>query len=391
MKAYRFITVLTCLGLVASCAHGPSFARIDGRVLDRDGHPLAGASIDLYTELERMREHTFRPTPATVQARTDSLGRFSLNCPKGPYVMYVAARYAGVVGMRHPQIVVSRDIRNLTLRFEGTKLSGHVHGANGREVQEVIARAIGIGPQGRLSGPEAMYSGASPYRLLIPPGSYRLVVAGQDDPTFATLDTLVMVSSQDDSLNVVAIGYAVTVRVTTNGGIPPSNFDVHWLNATGESYGRSRTDSLGRATMRVRPGRYPIVITPPHEVMAPWYLEATVQSDTVLIYALAPVRWRGTVRSRSTKTPLGAYFLLYQPSGQWWTRGRVQCDSMGRFEALVRPGLTYQAHGYMRGYKERRFALALEADSTCDIFLDSEPPEPAASGVPVPPTGIEGW
>lgn len=324
-----------------------------------------------------------------VRARADSLGRFSLSFPKGFYRMEAGAK--GVPRMRWKQIEVSRDLRNQVLRFDGSYLTGRVMGKDGNELRHVFARATGVGPRGTLTSPDAEYSGQSPYRLLLPRGRYRLVVDGQDgDRGLAPLDTLITASDRDDSLNVVAVGGAVSIRLMTSKDIPRSNADVRWFSSLGESYRVSFTDGQGLAVTYVRPGRYSIVIKPRYESMTPWYFETTLRRDTVLTFELSPVRWNGTARSSTTRAPITAEFSLNQPDGKWWTSEHIQCDSTGKFEALLQPGAMYEVGAYRDGYENNTFTTTLMADSTFDVYLNPRQPVRTPAGSELPANGSPG-
>jgi hypothetical protein len=399
MKIRYFIPILACYGLVVSCAHRPDgtppMARVEGRVLDRDGAPMVGASIILSPDHSRSPLNA--PQSAwwrvDVRARTDSMGIFSVRCPKSHYRMDVDADGRGVPWMRR-HIEVSQDIRNLDLRFDGTYLTGRVVGRDGKEPEYIHASAMRVDSRGG-SGAIARYAGRSPYRLLVPPGNYHLIVGGQDyhDSTLAPLDTLVTVPDHDDSLNVVVAGNNVSVRLTTTRGLPRSGMSINFLSPAGnpyETYNYGWTDSAGQAVMHVRSGLYSVLVRSPHEDMVPWCLVATVRSDTVLAFELAPIRWTGAVRSSTTRMPINAEIYLYQPNHPGAT-GRVRCDSTGKFVALIRPGATYDGCGSMTGYEMTRFPLTLLADSTFDLYLEPKSPTPAPpAGPSIPGRGSSG-
>jgi len=386
MKTFWFLSTVTCCCLVVSCAHSPAgsipMARFEGRALDRDGDPLPEAWVSLTTDPLRARRPRGASQRVEVHAWTDSLGRFSVALPKGFYRMEVGGR-----GVPPKQIELSRDLQQ-DIRFEGTNLSGRVVGRDGNELSRVYARAKGVDPvvKGQRQA-DAEYSGPSPYRLLIPSGRYHLVV-NTDDRTIAPFDTVVTVSGHFDSLHVAAVGHAVSFHVITSRGVPRSNVQVLLFDSVGDTYQQSYTDDRGVAFTYVRRGRYSIVLRSPSKSMTPWCFEGALGGDSVVTCEVTPVRWTGTVRSTTTRAPLQAALDLSRPQGTWWAAGRIQCDSTGKFEALMQPGVNYDVAVYRNddGYGNNLFPLTLTADSTFDVYLKPysrpTPNPPAAPSTP---------
>jgi hypothetical protein len=65
--------------------------------------------------------------------------------------------------------------------------------------------------------------------------------------------------------------------------------------------------------------------------------------------------------------------------------GRARSDSAGRIEALMRPGIKYEATSWCLTCYLNRFSLELHADTTFDLYLEPgvrPPVKPAAPARP---------
>jgi hypothetical protein len=194
---------------------------------------------------------------------------------------------------------------------------------------------------------------------------------------------MVTISGHDDSLNVTLASNMISLRISTGRTIDCAGIGLTLRNSLGNQYVMSSTDPQGNAIVYVRPGLYSIELNP-RSSMVPWSLTASIQSDTVLTDEVTPVRWAGMSLSSTTRSPISAEIYIRERGGSTRT-GQVLSDSTGRFEALIRPGSAYEVTGSKYGYKNTKFYLTLDADSTFDLYLDPVPPTPAPPAAPDTP------
>jgi len=370
---------LACL-LVVSCAHKPEstsqLTHLEGELLDREGNPVGGAWL-LLSKYDRL--FAWPSHEKLAEAKTDSLGRFSLDYTPGEYTLEITPFSSkGLPSMMIRPFRLSSSLPHATLRLGGSYLTGRVVIPEGKE-----PRLVSVTAYGESSVVAAHYLGHPPYRLLLPTGSYHLVV---HDYTygFPQLDTTFTVLDHDDSLNVILSGRVIGLHLNTKEDRPLSGAGVRLLTSAGDGYKAAGTDSLGNAGILVRPGRYTFEINPlwgdTRRFQIPWTFAAAIERDTLIAYKLEPVRWSGVVRSVKTKDPVPMAEVQFRESGTSGI-GRARPDSAGRIEALMRPGIKYEATSWCLTCYLNRFSLKLDADTTFDLYLEPgvrPPPKPAA-------------
>ena len=380
MRAVAAFLLLACAMGAASCADMPLAPRavvhVEGQVLDRDGASVPNVAIR-FTPLEPLPESSKKPPPPWVNppVRTDSQGVFRVDLAEGDYKaeLYPPSNQ-GLPYLSVKPLTISPASSKPVIRFTGSYLYGHVTGPDGNELTYVNAQAYNV-----YSGNNAYYAGPSPFRLLLPPATYRLSVSSGYAIGLPTLDTTVVVSNQDDSLAVALTGNLVSVHVTTNQSTPLPGSFVQAQVAGSYNYVTATTDLNGDARMYMRTGGYTIMVDPRIPGMISWGFLAVIQGDASLSYDLTPVRWSGTVRSRVDQSPIPFADISMREISGTDASGYLTSNFNGTFEALVRPGTPYEVAGFARGFSSFPTFVSLSADSSFDLYLD---PEPTATARP---------
>lgn len=366
-----------CL-LVVSCAHKPEstsqLAHLEGQLLDREGNPVGRASL-LLSKYDPLFAWPFDEKFA--EAKTDSLGRFSLDYKPGEYTLEIMPfSTKGLPSTMIRPFKLSSGPSHKTLRLGGSYLTGRVVLPDGKE-----RRSVSVAAYGESSVVVANYTGHPPYRLLLPTGSYRLVIH-DEAYRFPHLDTTLTVPDHDDSLVVILSGRAIGFHLSTKEDQPLSSASILIRTSAGGGYKSTETDSLGNAWALVRPGRYTFEVNPrwgnTRMFQIPWTFAAAIERDTLIAYKLEPVRWSGVARSVKTKDPVPMAEVQFREPGRSGI-GHARSDSAGRIEALMRPGIKYEAASWCLTCYLERFSLALDADTTFDLYLEPgvrPPPKP---------------
>ena len=350
---------------------------VDGQVLDRDGAPIVNAGVTLLP-LDPLPENRppFGHGFPILTTRTDSKGHFRVDLTEASYLVDVEPLdYQGYPNLRVKQLVISRDSPNPILRYEGVYLRGRVFATTGEELALINVIAASSSPATSVS-----YEGASPFRLLLPAGEQcYLRVDGTYSSGLPTLDTTIVMSDHDDSLQIFLDGHYVHVHVTTNQITPLPGINIYPRSlATISSLRSSITDLNGDASLYLRNGDYQLSMYTGVSGMAPWSFITTVQGDQSLAYDLTPVRLTGTVRSSADQSPIpeagigvsesGSLPQDYQPQSYF-----EATDAEGTFLLLVRPGMTYRLNAFANGFGTSSVDLSLGTDSTVDFVLNPYP------------------
>nr|HEX4312871.1 carboxypeptidase-like regulatory domain-containing protein [Kofleriaceae bacterium] len=116
---------------------------VEGRVVDRSGHPIADAMV-------RARGGGVRPALATDLAQSDSAGRFTLKLPPGHFAL--EATHPQLAGMQtgvELEVSSGDTVQTQVTLTAGCVISGHVVTADGQPANDgAIERRVGDGEHG---------------------------------------------------------------------------------------------------------------------------------------------------------------------------------------------------------------------------------------------------
>ncbi len=345
----RLIVLAVCLFAVV-----PAHAAITGIVMTSDGHPIAGAKIETFSQevLDAARARQLGPTPERTpltSAQSDTRGRFTVESPKDA-VVQLRVTAAGYAPTANP-IERDEDVGALVLTRADMK-SGRII-ANGKPVAGAKVVWSGAGEVLATTDAEGRYSVPDPAKWA---GSVTVI-----HPDFAILDDLVSRgpgppnTSADRTLTA---GTPLTGTVVAEDGKTP----VAGAVVTIEGWPVATSAENGTFSIAHAPAKWQMVFARSGTLIGARARAGNPASVVVKLGKSATLT--GTVRDMKTQAPIaGATLRLrtpmrFDPSES----SRAFSDAKGNFAVTgVAPG-SYQISLMRPGYAFTQVSVSLTAN-----------------------------
>jgi protocatechuate 3,4-dioxygenase beta subunit len=353
---------------------------IDGRVLQADGSPLGGASVQIVPHKKRS---TRLGAHDAVTGSRDDGGWTLVGIPPGDYMLSASA--AGFLPARvEIHVEASSDLHEQVLQLEagGQGLSGEVSDLTGGKVASAIVHVIPMSTSGldRQGTASAQTNAVGHYELNLRPGRYlvqalhvdyvpkaQLIEVGSASQTLdfglapgAVVEGVVRHLDSDEVMPGAVISYA-TERL--------SRFDF-FANSVGggsvhaDEQGHFRISGLNSGSLQLSARADNAATTEPTRVA----LGIAEQRTDVELYLSGAYRLAGKVIDDATKEPIAGIEVSASSDGQE-VSARAPSDEEGRFEIA---GLTrgkYRLSGDGGDYLPKLFGQQVEVSGDVEDAL----------------------
>ena len=367
------LTVLTTIAAasVLSCADFPTkpleTVSWGGRVLDRDGAPMAGVFVSIGWTRQGQTSH---------YVVADSQGTFEVALVEGPYRVTLYPPLGSEYPSRYLGILeIHQGTTPLEYRYVGTRVSGTVTGPGGAAIERAYVVAYTV-LDGDFLPVDASTNAAGGYSFVVPPADYRFEV-GAGTSGVVTRSLLATVSATDTTIDFDLGGHEIRYLATLNGSLPLSVAQVEAETAGLRALGMTGPD--GRAKLYLPDGTYTVLVRPgvPSGYMG-WaeQFQQTVSGSADIPVDLVRTRWDVTVRWSATGSPIPYAYILALNLDAGGS-GSVTADNFGRATFLIPPD-TYELRVYPTSSTSSpwKTTIAAGADSAFDLLVPP-PPTPA--------------
>lgn len=323
----------------------PPAGAIEGRVLDADGAPRAGAIV-LASVADFSRQ---RPALSYAAAGVDAEGRYALEgLPAGTLAVLLFPH-------GEPAADSTPDMRLVGVRAGARRTLDFLARREGARLVGRLLDAAGAPLAGRALWIEAPKSGGRPSNLVstttdgngafafddLRPGSLDVFVAGLRPTELSLLERLSLEPGQTLERELRAESESVAGRVLSRSeGAPQSGALVVLLHGPERSFaGKSMSDADGRFVVpHVRPGLYELRVLPARGAVGELSLRDLAVASGVGVQGLELLLPPGggialDVRDDQGRALSGAALRLISPQGEErWCEEPLESDAHGRVE-----------------------------------------------------------
>jgi protocatechuate 3,4-dioxygenase beta subunit/subtilase family serine protease len=372
------VTVVDRERIAGIDAQLPEPGRIAGRVVDRHGYPLSGASVQVY-------QSSYANPLVTATTGTDGSyltepalsGNYRVRFSKAGYATEwrsdaVDRAVGAIVEVTYGQTTGGIDAELLL----GGAVSGSVTDAGGNGIAGASVDAYAVPGGYRVTGASTSANGYYAIRNLLP-GDYRIKFSRSgfleeyyDDTPSAQVATTIHVANESETPGIdaqlVSKG-AIAGRVTDANGNPVTNVRVYGYptTETGRSAG-AYTDGNGEyRLLSMEAGTYQVQFDAGGTAyLGEWYDDKPVQlgSDTVIVVDGVITQGidaqlarggsvAGTVTDSASRPIAGAYVQVTDEQG-WISYGYVYTDGSGSYRVQGLPAGNYKVHFGANAYLE---------------------------------------
>ena len=366
MRTLRLAFVPVVLLCMASCSGDmPVVPRanmeVTGVIRERDGAPLSGAYIYFLVDPQPSEPPFYH-----LRTQTGPDGTFRGEVPEGHYRVAISPRGSDGLPEIEVPFTVSESSNHFEFRYSGVLVSGTGTGPGGTPVGGFSVNAY------RTDGGYEYISTratGSTYQILLRPGPYDFgAYAGSSAPGLPRLSFSVNVPDQDTTIHVDFGGHEVRVQVSLFGNGVPGAYVSAYKPGVGNDV---ETNLEGEAVFYLPSGTYELqALAPTTGITGPEVRTVEIQGETTVPIDLSGIRWTGTVRRSSDQMPV-PHAAVYVQEIATNRYGRTSTDASGRFEMIVRPGLSHNL--WVQPTSGGNFTvngIASSADTTFDIPIN---------------------
>ena len=335
MIRLAFMLVLAVLiGCASTSGNNPPKVELRGRILDPEGHGVAGVRVDI----DPTNDREWRSWGWIT--RHD--GSYRAWVVPGRYHINLASLYQRVWDVDLDTIDVPLGGAKLDYQYSGFKIWGHVEGHDGHPPKGTV-EVFGDGDS-RAFVHVADKLARGRYLVFVPRGRYEMEWGLRPPfPTFGSRGSFPV--SADTMINLRAPWEEVRGQIRIREIETAWNAVAHGILATGDTMdisGQIRTDSRGRYFAYLPSGSYRVYVAgnPTMRWIFPRTFSRSVPGSDPIDTHLPAVSWKGTVSDSAAGTPLDSVIISVSDNKNYGGATTVT-DRKGGFRLLLEAGRVY--------------------------------------------------
>jgi len=336
-------TLLALAALTLSCSEiatkPRALAQVTGVIQDRDGTPIAGATVQFFDVREAPPVNIFGDIGPTAWTTTEPNGAYSVQLAAGVYdVDIYAPDFSGYpYWVRLSGLTLGPGQATVNHRYGGIRVTGRLIGPGGAALSYGEVYAYGGPPY--VSARSRLRNGF--FSFLLPAGSYSFDANPTSaNPGIPAIRYAGVEFASDTTIDLSVDGLEVSGTVFGPGGVPVGRNVTVYAQAP-RAWCSVSTGPDGRYLLHLPAGEYEFRVLPADGyIMGLLYPGTIVTVPQTLDFDLSGVEWTGTVRLTTTNQPVPSVSISARGL-RWPDVAGTSTDQAGQFRLVVRPNGFY--------------------------------------------------